>query len=118
MVVVDKGGLHLTVRLLLRPELLLVEELQHIVHRQEEVHSTDTRTHNRLPHHPVPDLHIENYFTNRPEEEGGVDQFHRMHAELAIDILVDARPTQQGELFNPVETDQSDQDERASTGDD
>jgi hypothetical protein len=66
VVVLDEGGLHLTVGLLLRPELLLVEELQHLIHWQAQVHYSHADAQYGLPRDAIPNLRIKNYLTEPP----------------------------------------------------
>jgi hypothetical protein len=59
----------------------------------------------------MPDLGVKDEFACSPEEQSSVDQLHRIHTEFAVDVLVDARPAEKGELVNPVGEDEAEEDD-------
>ena len=56
VIVLDECGLHLTVGLLLRSELLLMEKLKHFIHGQANVDHSYAETQNGLPREAVSNL--------------------------------------------------------------
>lgn len=95
-----------------------MEKGQNIIHGQEQVHSSHAGTRNRLPRDAVSNLSVEDYFADSPQEQSGIDQLHRPHAELPIHVLVDAATTEEGVLVDPVEEDQSQEDYQTACRDD
>lgn len=118
MVILDELSLHLSVGLLLSPELFLMEELDDVIHGQEQVYASDYYTHNGFIGNLVSDLSIEDQLPGSSQHQSSIDELHGAHAQLAAHVLVDARPPEERELVDPIEEDEPSQDDDGTSRDD